>query len=56
MDYLVEIKKYIYIYIYFKFSNYRPLQNYTVKICKQDNSESIIGRSFKLSRLIEDDK
>ena len=38
------------------FSNYLPLQIWTLKICNHDISKSIIIRSFKLGQLIEDDK
>ena len=36
------------------FSNYLPLQIWTLKICIHDISKTIIARSFKLSQLIED--
>ena len=38
------------------FSNYLPLQIWTLKICIHDISKSITARSFKLSELIEDDE
>ena len=53
MDYLVEIKKNIYL---LSFQIIALCKIYTLKICKQDNSKSIIGMSFKLARLIEDNE
>ena len=38
------------------FSNYLPLQIWTLKICKHDISKTITARSFKLGQLIEDDE
>ena len=38
------------------FSNYLPLQFWTLKICNHDISKTFIGRSFKLGQLIEDDE
>ena len=38
------------------FSNYLPLQIWTLKICFHDIAKSIIARSFKLGQLIEDDE
>ena len=38
------------------FSNYLPLQIWTLKICYHDISKTIIARSFKLGQLIEDDE
>ena len=38
------------------FSNYLPLQIWTLKICIHDISKSITARSFKLGELIEDDE
>ena len=38
------------------FSNYFPLQIWTLIICNHDISKTIIGRSFKLGQLIEDDE
>ena len=38
------------------FSNYLPLQIWTLKICNHDISKTITARSFKLGKLIEDDK
>ena len=40
----------------FFFSNYLPLQIWTLKICNHDFSKSITARSFKLGQLIEDGK
>ena len=40
---------------YFFFSNYLPLQIWTLKICNHDISKTITARSFKLGQLIEDD-
>ena len=42
-------------YIFF-FSNYLPLQIWTLKICNHDISQTITARSFKLGQLIEDDE
>ena len=36
------------------FSNYLPLQIWTLKICNHDISKTITARSFKLGQLIED--
>ena len=41
---------------FFFFSNYLPLQIWTLKICNHDISKSITARSFKLGQLIEDDE
>ena len=41
---------------FFFFSNYLPLQIWTLKICNYDISKTITARSFKLRQLIEDDK
>ena len=41
---------------YFIFSNYLPLQIWTLKICIHDISKTITARSFKLGQLIEDDE
>ena len=41
---------------FFIFSNYLPLQIWTLKICIDYISKPITGRSFKLGKLIEDDK
>ena len=38
------------------FSNYLPLQIWTLKICIYDISKTITARSFKLGQLIEDDE
>ena len=38
------------------FSNYLPLQIWTLKICIHDISKSITARSFNLGQLIEDDE
>ena len=40
------------------FSNYLPLQIWTLKICNHDTCilKSITARSFKLGQLIEDDE
>ena len=38
------------------FSNDLPLQIWTLKICNHNISKTIIGRSFKLGKLIEDDE
>ena len=38
------------------FSNYPPLQIWTLKICIHDISKTITARSFKLDQLIEDDE
>ena len=38
------------------FSNYLPLQIWTLKICNHDISKTITARSFKLGQLIEDDE
>ena len=38
------------------FSNYLPLQSWTLKICVHDILKSITARSFKLGQLIEDNE
>ena len=38
------------------FSNYLPLQIWTLKICILDISNTITARGFKLGQLIEDDE
>ena len=38
------------------FSNYLPLQIWTLKICYYDILKTVIARSFKLGQLIEDDE
>ena len=42
--------------LFYFFSNYLPLQIWTLKICNHDISKNITARSFKVSQLIEDDK
>ena len=41
---------------YFIFSNYLPLQIWTLKFLNCDISKTIIARSFKLGQLIMDDE
>ena len=41
---------------YFIFSNFLPLQIWTLKICNHDISKTITANSFKLGQLIEDDE
>ena len=48
----MKIKKKVILF----FSNYLPLQIWTLKICNHDISKTIKGRSFKLGLLIEDDE
>ena len=38
------------------FSNYLPLQIWTLKICDHDIAKNLTARSFKLGQLIEDDE
>ena len=38
------------------FSNYLPLQIWTLKICIHDISNTITARGFKLGQLIEDEE
>ena len=38
------------------FSNYLPLQIWTLKICNHDISKTITAMNFKLSQLIENDE
>ena len=38
------------------FSNYLPLQIWTLKICNHDISKTITAKNFKLGLLIEDDE
>ena len=38
------------------YSNYLPLQIWTLKFCNHDISKIIIARSFKLGQLIDDDE
>ena len=40
---------------FFFFSNYHPLQIWTLKICNHDISKIITARNVKLIQLIEDD-
>ena len=51
MDQLVKIKKIILF-----FSNYLPLQIWTLKICNHDILKTITARSFKLGQLMEVDE
>ena len=46
----MKIKKEVILF----FSNYLPLQIWTLKICIYDISETITARSIKLGQLIED--
>ena len=48
----MKIKKEVILF----FSNYLPLQIWTLKICIYDISKIITGRSFKLGQLIKDDE
>ena len=48
----MKIKKEVIVF----FTNYLPLQIWTLKICNHDISKIITARSFKLYQLIEDDK
>ena len=41
--------------LFYFFSNYIPLQIWTLKICIHDISKTITARSFKLGQLIEED-
>ena len=50
-----NLKKSYFIFFEF-FSNYLPLQIWTLKICNHDFSKSSTARSFKLGQLIEDDE
>ena len=38
------------------FSNYLPLQIWTLEICIHDISKTVTARRFKLGQLIEDDE
>ena len=38
------------------FSNYLPLQIWTLKICNHDISKTKAARSFELGQLIKDDE
>ena len=42
--------------LFYFFSNYLPLQIWTLKIGNHDISKTITARSFKLGQLIEDDE
>ena len=42
--------------LFYFFSNYLPLQIWTLKICIHDISNTITARGFKLGQLIEDDE
>ena len=48
----MKIRKKVHLFF---FSNYLPLQIWTLKICHHDISKTITARSFKLGQLIEDD-
>ena len=48
----MKIKKKVILF----YSNYLPLQIWTMKICIHDISKTITARSFKLGLLIEDDE
>ena len=48
----MKIKKKVILF----FSNYLPLQIWTLKICNHDISKIITPRSFNLGQLIEDDE
>ena len=48
----MKIKKKVILF----FSNYLPLQIWTLKICIHDISNTITARGFKVSQLIEDDE
>ena len=48
----MKIKKKVILF----FSNYLPLQIWTLKICNNDVSKTITARSLKLGQLIEDDE
>ena len=48
----MKIKKKVILF----FSNYLPLQIWTLKICNHDISKTIKARSFKPGLLIEDDE
>ena len=47
-----NLKKKLFLF----FSNYLPLQIWTLKMCIHDISKTITARSFKLGQLIEDDE
>ena len=42
--------------LFYFFSNYLPIQIWSLKICFHDISKTITARVFKLGQLIEDDK
>ena len=48
----MKIKKKVILF----FSNYLPLQIWTLKICIHDVWNTITARGFKLGQLIEDDE
>ena len=48
----MKIKKKVILF----FSNYLPLQIWTLRICNHDISKTITARNFKLGLLIEDDE
>ena len=48
---MVKIKEKVLIFL-----NYLPLHIWTLKICNHDISKTVIGRSFKLGQLIEDNE
>ena len=48
----MKIKKKVILF----FSNYLPLQIWTLEICIYDISQTITAKSFKLGQLIEDDE
>ena len=48
----MEIRKKVILF----FSNYLPLQIWTLKICNHNTLQTITARSFKLGQLIEDDE
>ena len=48
----MKIRKKSYLF----FSNYLPLQIWTLKICIHDISKTITVRRLKLGQLIEDDE
>ena len=48
----MKIKEKVFLF----FSNYLPLQIWTLKICNHDISKTITARSFKLGQQIEDDE
>ena len=48
----MKIKEKVFLF----FSNYLPLQIWTLKISNHDISKTITARSFKLGQQIEDDE